>query len=136
MPECPNCTSTPSFARQPRPESSGGKAGIIMVSIMSLALVLAGGLVAAGLYVVTLKGDSDAARFIETNILQVKQHNSLWLRQKDLQLFFVDAAEDRHADPCSPRGFGFELIVPHPHVYAMGYLPALHDLSLRSAVLL
>ena len=72
MPECPNCTSTPSFARQPRPESSGGKAGIIMVSIMSLALVLAAGLVAAGLYVVTLKGDSDAARFIETNILQVK----------------------------------------------------------------
>ena len=72
MPDCPNCTSAPSFARQPRPESRGGKAGIIMVSIMSLALVLAAGLVAAGLYVVTLKGDSDAARFIEANILQIK----------------------------------------------------------------
>lgn len=72
MPDCPNCTSAPSFARQPRPESRGAKAGIIMVSIMSLALVLAAGLVAAGLYVVTLKGDSDAARFIEANILQIK----------------------------------------------------------------
>lgn len=75
VPDCPTCNAnplaTPSFER-PMPSPRKGRAGIIMVSIISLALVLSAGMVTLGMYFVMQGPDSSAARYIETNILQLR----------------------------------------------------------------
>ena len=58
--------------RYPAPTSQKGRTSIILVSIISLALVASASLVTLGLYFLTLSNDRDTARYIETNILQVK----------------------------------------------------------------
>ena len=58
--------------RYPAPASQKGRTSIILVSIISLALVASASLVTLGLYFLTLSNDRDTARYIETNILQVK----------------------------------------------------------------
>ena len=58
--------------RYPAPISKKGRTSIILVSIISLALVASASLVTLGLYFLTLSDDRDTARYIETNILQVK----------------------------------------------------------------
>ena len=58
--------------RYPAPTSKKGRTSIILVSIISLALVASASLVTLGLYFLTLSNDRDTARYIETNILQVK----------------------------------------------------------------
>ena len=77
---CPHCAADASseqsfaFERAPRTkaEPKAGRTSIILVSIISLALVLSASVITLGLYFLTLSEDSSAARYIETNILQVK----------------------------------------------------------------
>ena len=47
------------------------KTGIVLVSILSAGLVIAAGILALGLYFLTLRTDSDITRYIETTILQL-----------------------------------------------------------------
>lgn len=47
------------------------RSGILLVSIISVALVLSTALIALGLYFLTLRTDSDLTRYIERNILQL-----------------------------------------------------------------
>lgn len=77
---CPHCASDApaddeaAFKRPPKsakPQRTG-RTSIILVSIISLALVASASLVTLGLYFLTLSDNSEAARYIETNILQVK----------------------------------------------------------------
>ena len=77
---CPHCAADTSlsdeaaFQHEPRlPKApKTGRTSIILVSIISLALVASASVITLGLYFLTLSNDSDAARYIETNILQVK----------------------------------------------------------------
>ena len=80
---CPHCAtgagetniedeiSQPAYQR-PLSTPKTGRTSIILVSIVSIALVASASLVTLGLYFLTLSNDSDTARYIETNILQVK----------------------------------------------------------------
>ena len=47
------------------------KTGIVLVSILSAGLIIAAGILALGLYFLTLRTDSDITRYIETTILQL-----------------------------------------------------------------
>ena len=80
---CPHCATAADgdeagrTARLPRamPTPQTGRISIILVSIVSLALVLSASVITLGLYFLTLSDDSSTARYIETNILQVKPAN-------------------------------------------------------------
>ena len=77
---CPHCASDApaddeaAFRRAPISvkEPKTGRVSIILVSIISLALVTSASVITLGLYFLTLSSDSETARYIETNILQVK----------------------------------------------------------------
>ena len=55
----------------PRPAPTRSRGGLILVSIIAVTLVSSAALVALGLYFLTLRNDSDVAKYIETNILQL-----------------------------------------------------------------
>lgn len=55
----------------PRPQPAHSRSGLILVSIISATLVSSAALIALGLYFLTLRTDSDVAKYIETNILQL-----------------------------------------------------------------
>lgn len=81
VPDCPHCLADEDLLNQPTrfdqmplpagPSSGQGRSGIILVSILSFGLVVSAMMVALGLYFLTLRNDSDVARYIETNILQL-----------------------------------------------------------------
>ena len=77
---CPSChqdaeindLSGSRFSGQrPMPAAKNRTAGIVIVSILSVALVASAGMIALGLYFLTLRADSDVTRYIERNILQL-----------------------------------------------------------------
>ena len=85
-PKCPSCAPDPAdlsddvdtllattrFAGgQIAPAPATSRTGIILVSIFSFGLILSAGAIALGLYFLTLRADSDVARYIETNVLQL-----------------------------------------------------------------
>ena len=55
----------------PRPRAERSRGGIILVSIIAVTLISSAALVALGLYFLTLRTDSNVAKYIETNILQL-----------------------------------------------------------------
>ena len=55
----------------PPPRAARAKGGLILVSIIAVTLISSAALVALGLYFLTLRTDSDVAKYIETNILQL-----------------------------------------------------------------
>ena len=85
IPNCPTCQpetveddidfdAPTRFSHLPPSASTSSgqsRSGILLVSIISVALVLSTALIALGLYFLTLRTDSDLTRYIERNILQL-----------------------------------------------------------------
>jgi len=85
IPNCPNCQpatveqdvdfeSPTRFSHLPPATiaaSGRNRSGVLLVSIISIALVLSTALIALGFYFLTLRTDSDLTRYIERNILQL-----------------------------------------------------------------
>lgn len=63
--------ATTRFSSPPMLPAKSGRTSIILVSIFSAALIISAAAIALGLYFLTLRADSDVARYIETNVLQL-----------------------------------------------------------------
>lgn len=91
VPHCPHCHASPEDSLSnsaleqtidfdaptrfdtpvARPAPTRSRGSLILVSIIAVTLVSSAALVALGLYFLTLRNDSDVAKYIETNILQL-----------------------------------------------------------------